>query len=206
MFICVFVLLSSYAAFCSDEFFNANLADLDQLNKVFPFIMLIFIPAITMGIWAEERREGTDELLLTIPAQDLDIVLGKYLAAVAIFTVSLLFSLVSNYLVFISFLGDPDVGLFVGTYVGYWMVGLAMLAIGMVDRVIPAGELTARALETAGTLGRFPARAFGMIKRNRIEAVVERIERNLEERENYFIECWFSEETRVRLKEAMETF
>lgn len=133
VFLCIFVLLTSFAAFWPHEFFTANLANLDQLNKVLPYIMLVFIPAITMSIWSEERRQGTDELLLTLPADDFDIVIGKYLAAASIFTASLLFSQFSNYMVLASLsLGDLDTGLFFTTYLGYWLVGLAMLAIGMV--------------------------------------------------------------------------
>ncbi|RMF90995.1 MAG: hypothetical protein D6741_16410 [Planctomycetota bacterium] len=142
LFICVFVAMSTVAAFWPNEFFSANLATLDQLNKYLPYVMLIFIPAVTMGIWADERRQGTDELLLTQPAADLEIVIGKYLAAVAIFTVSLLFSFVCNTAVLESIsLGGADSGLIAGTYVGYWLVGLAMLAIGMIASFL-TGNLT----------------------------------------------------------------
>ncbi|MFW6114283.1 MAG: Gldg family protein [bacterium] len=133
VFLCLFVLLSSFAAFWPHEFFTANLANLDQLNLYLPGIMLIFIPAITMSMWSEERRQGTDELLLTLPAADFDIVVGKYLAAAAIFTTSLLFSQISNCIVLLSLaMGEVDLGLFLTTYAGYWATGLAMISIGMV--------------------------------------------------------------------------
>ena len=129
------------ARFFPHNFFNDNLATLHELNRWFPWIMLVYIATITMGIWSEERRQGTDELLLTVPADDWDIVLGKYLAAVAIYTVSLLFSQVTNFLViaFLS-LGDVDLGLFATTYLGYWVVGLAMIAVAMVGSFLTRNQ------------------------------------------------------------------
>src|SRR4029079_9805876 len=139
VFLCLFVFLTSAAAFWPHDFFIANLANLDQLNKYMPLILLVFVPAITMSLWADERRQGTDELLLTLPAADFDIVIGKYLAAAAIFTVSLLFSQICNYWLLVQVASDPaqgivdiDTGLFFVTYLGYWLMGMSMLAIGMV--------------------------------------------------------------------------
>jgi ABC-2 type transport system permease protein len=91
----------------------------------------VFVPAITMSVWADERRQGTDELLLTIPASDWEVVFGKYLAAVGIFTVALMFSCVCNLIILLRW-GTPDAGLFLTNYLGYWFTGLAMLAMGMV--------------------------------------------------------------------------
>ena len=139
VFLCIFVFLTSLAAFWPYEFFNQNLATLDQLNYWFPLIMLVFIPAITMSIWAEEKRQGTDELLLTLPADDFDIVIGKYMAAAAIFTASLLFSQLSTFMTLaILSEGQLDIGLIFTSYLGYWFVGLAMIAIGMIASFLTA--------------------------------------------------------------------
>ena len=125
VFLCIFVFLTSVAAFWPYEFFTQNLATLDQLNGWFPLIMLVFIPAITMSIWAEEKRQGTDELLLTLPADDFDIVIGKYMSAAAIFTASLLFSQISTFVTLaILTEGQLDTGLIFTSYLGYYFVGL----------------------------------------------------------------------------------
>lgn len=134
IFIVLFVLAASIAMFGSEAFFVRNLATLDTLTQWFPIILLFFIPALTMGIWANERANGTQELLLTLPARDYQVVLGKYLAVAAIYTVSLLFTIVLPAYLF--YLGEPDIGLLASTYLGYWLLGLMLISAAMLGSLM----------------------------------------------------------------------
>jgi 3,2-trans-enoyl-CoA isomerase len=81
-----------------------------------------------------------------------------------------------------------------------------LLSMGMVDCVLPLKDVVTHSIEKAHSLGALPQRAFAITKRNRVERVVQHVLSHLAEKEQLFVECWFSDETRERLKAAMEKF
>jgi len=129
VFIILFVVATAWLAFVSEAFWAINQANLNALTVWMPLILLLFIPAVTMSTWAEEKKLGTEELLFTIPCTDFQVVLGKFLANLAVFTAALAFIL--THAGFLLYLGDPDLKLLFATYLGYWLMGAAYIATGM---------------------------------------------------------------------------
>ena len=140
LFIIAFVVAGGLLAFRT-QFFTNNVANLDQLSEDFPRLLLFLIPAITMSAWADEKKLGTDELLFTLPATDLEILIGKYLAVVAVYSIALAFSL--THLIVLSVIGSPDLGVAFTTYFGYWLAGSALLAAGMFGSVLTSSTTVA---------------------------------------------------------------
>ncbi len=123
-------------------------AGLDSLFSIAPFLFMFLIPAITMRSLAEERKEGTFELLVTRPLTDVQIVLGKYLASVLLLLCALLPTLIYYWTV--STLGTPqgniDTGGVVGSYIGLFLLGACFAAIGLFASSTTKNQIIAYAL------------------------------------------------------------
>lgn len=128
VFIVIFLVLQGALTFNLGGFFDRGQADLQPFFTFLPWVFLLLVPAITMRLWAEERRLGTIELLLTLPVTRAQAVLGKFLAAWAFCVVALL--LTFPFVVTVNVLGRPDNGVIAAGYAGAVLVAGAFLAVG----------------------------------------------------------------------------
>lgn len=128
VFIVIFLFLSGIFAFYLGNFFSRGQADLEPFFSFHPWLYLFLIPALAMRLWAEERRGGTIELLLTLPITMPQAVLGKYLAAWVFTGIAL--ALTFPIWLTVNYLGEPDNGVIFAGYVGSFLMAGAFLAIG----------------------------------------------------------------------------
>ncbi len=128
VFLVIFVMMSTLLTFRLGGFFDRGQADLLPFFAFHPWLYLVFIPALAMRLWAEERRSGTLELLLTLPIGMGAAVTGKFFAA-WVFTALALVLTFPMWLT-VNYLGNPDNGAILAGYFGSWLMAGAFLAIG----------------------------------------------------------------------------
>jgi ABC-2 type transport system permease protein len=128
IFIVIFLFLTGIFAFFLGNFFPRGQADLQSFFQFHPWLYLFLVPAISMRLWAEERKTGSIELLLTLPISLTGVVLGKFLAA-WLFTTIALICTVPMWLT-VNYLGEPDHGVILAGYIGSALMAGGYLAIG----------------------------------------------------------------------------
>ncbi|MGB4075302.1 ABC transporter permease subunit [Pseudomonas sp.] len=128
VFILIFLVLSGVFTFYLGGFFESGQANLSPFFNFHPWLYLFLVPAIAMRLWAEERKSGTIELLMTLPITRFDAVTGKFLAAWVFAGLALL--LTFPMIITVNYLGEPDNGAIITGYIGSWLLAGAYLAIG----------------------------------------------------------------------------
>ncbi len=128
VFIVIFLMLMGAFTFYIGGFYERGQADLRPFFNFHPWLYLFLVPAIAMRLWAEERKTGTVEFLMTLPLTPLQAVLGKFLAAWAFAGIAL--ALTFPIWITVNYLGDPDNGAILAGYVGSFLMAGGFLAIG----------------------------------------------------------------------------
>ena len=128
VFILIFLILSGVFTFYIGNLYERGQADLTPFFSFHPWLYLFLVPAVSMRLWAEERKSGSIELLMTLPIRRLDAVVGKFLAAWVFTGIALL--LTFPLWITVNYLGEPDNGLIAASYVGSWLRAGGFLAIG----------------------------------------------------------------------------
>jgi ABC-2 type transport system permease protein len=128
VFIVVFLAMTGTFAFYVGNFFERGQADLQPFFAYHVWLYLLLVPAVAMRLWAEERKTGTIELLMTLPVTTFEAILGKFLAAWAFIGVAL--ALTFPMWITVNILGNPDNGVILAGYIGSFLMAGAFLAIG----------------------------------------------------------------------------
>jgi ABC-2 type transport system permease protein len=147
VFIVIFLILQGALTFNLGQFFDRGIADLNPFFTFLPWVFLLLIPAITMRLWAEERRLGTIELLLTLPITQTQAVLGKFLAAWAFCAIALL--LTFPFVIAVNILGSPDNGVIASGYLGSLLIAGAYLSVGAAMSALTRNQVIAFVLAVA---------------------------------------------------------
>ena len=141
VFIVIFLFLSGIFTFYLGNFFERGQADLLPFFSFHPWLYLFLIPALAMRLWAEERKSGTIELLLTLPVTMAQAVLGKFLAAWAFTAIAL--ALTFPIWITVNYLGSPDNGVIAAGYIGSLLMAGAFLAIGSCISAVTKNQVIA---------------------------------------------------------------
>ena len=128
VFIVIFLVMNGIFTFDLGGFYIRGQADLQPFFSFHPWLYLFMIPALAMGLWADERKTGTIELLMTLPIRLRDAVVGKFLAAWVLSGIALL--LTFPIWITVNYLGNPDNGVILAGYIGSWLMAGGFLAIG----------------------------------------------------------------------------
>jgi len=141
VFLIIFLVMTGIFTFYLGNFYERGYADLDPFFRFHPWLYLFLVPAISMRLWAEERRLGTIELLFTLPLTTTQAVLGKFFAAWSFIGLALLLTL--PMWVTVNYLGDPDNGVILAAYIGSWLMAGGFLAIGSCMSALTRNQVVA---------------------------------------------------------------
>jgi ABC-2 type transport system permease protein len=141
VFIVIFLALAGTLTFFLGAFFDRGQADLNPFFSFHPWLYLLLVPAIAMRLWSEERKIGTIELLLTLPISTPQAVLGKFLAAWAFTAIALV--LTFPLWLTVNYLGTPDNGVILASYIGSLIMAGAYLAVGACFSALTSNQVIA---------------------------------------------------------------
>jgi ABC-2 type transport system permease protein len=141
VFIVIFLFLTGIFTFYLGSFYERNQADLEPFFQFHPWLYLFLIPAISMRLWAEERKSGTVELLMTLPVSLAEAVIGKFLAAWCFTAVAL--ALTFPIWLTVNYLGNPDNTVILSGYLGSLLMAGGFLAIGSCISAITKNQVIA---------------------------------------------------------------